>query len=206
VQIDGRPAFVVVCERQPDGVIDVRDGWALAREQKAARAGEPRELDRHQWLDGRAFRPLRFDPHGRSIALVPFDPGISEAAEQARDDPDADDRKAERAAHPLAFGHDLAAALAAAKGKQQRVLVIVGSPASAPSKFMDEFVLPSAAVAAAGKGVVAVRIDGDQQREQKQRLRVETYPTLLLLDADGKELRRTVGYLHVAAVVTLLRP
>jgi thioredoxin-related protein len=49
----------------------------------------------------------------------------------------------------------------------------------------------------ASEAVVPTRVDGDDRRDLAERFDVVAYPTLLLLDPDGKEIRRHVGYLGV---------
>jgi thioredoxin-related protein len=62
---------------------------------------------------------------------------------------------------------------------------------------MDAYVYTAQAVVDAAAGVVPVKRDGDIQRELVKKYAVEAYPTLILLDAEGKELRRAVGYQSV---------
>lgn len=114
-EIAGRPAFVTITEMEMDGVFDQRDAWALARSPAALAAVGARSMEQHCWLDGIAYRPTAIDPHGRSITFERVDPGITEEQEKAKADIYKPDREAPRAAKPLAFSTDLAAALATAK-------------------------------------------------------------------------------------------
>jgi hypothetical protein len=78
-EIDGAPAWVMVTERVLDGVFDQRDSFALARDRAALARADARTLEQHAWLDGRAYRPLAIDGHGRWLTLARIDPGITEA-------------------------------------------------------------------------------------------------------------------------------
>lgn len=206
VTIDGKPAFVLVTEMRMDGVFDQRDAWALARDHGALLRADPRDLEEHAWLDGVAYRPVRIDPHGRRLSFERFDPGFTEAEETAKRDVYAPDRDAPRAKTPLAFGHDYAAALARAAQEKKRVLVDFETTWCGPCQTMNRIVYTADAVVTAAKDVVCVKVDGDEHKDLAKQYGVTGYPTLVLLDADGKELRRAVGYRGVAAMVELLKP
>lgn len=207
VEIGERPAFVLVTEMQMDGVIDQRDAWAIARDRDALLAAPARSLDRHVWLDGVAYRAVAIDGDGASLAFQAFDPGFTEAEEKDRDDIYKPDRDAERAPEPLHFGSDFAAALATAKTKagKQRVFVDFQTTWCGPCRQMEQLVYTAKDVVEAARDLVPVVLDGDEQRALVQRYAITAYPTMLLLDADGKELRRAVGYRGVAAMVAFLR-
>ena len=203
-EIGGKPASVLVTEMTMDGVFTTADAWSIARERKDLLGSGSTSLAAHCWLDGRAFRVVSVAPDGSSIVLAGFDPGTTEAEEKDRADVHKADREAKRADKPVAFGHDLAAALASAKKDGKRVFVDFETTWCGPCKQMDQWVYTAADVAAALQDAVCVKLDGDAERELVKRFAVEGYPTMLLLDADGKELRRAVGYRGVAALGTFL--
>lgn len=206
LDIDGKPAFVLITEMEMDGVFDQRDSWTLARDRASLLKSLGRGLDGHAWLDGRAYRPIAIDPDGRTLSFEPFDPGITEAEEAAKADVYAPDRNAPRAAKPLAFGKDLAAALADAKRDKKRVLVDFETTWCGPCATMNQLVYTSAPVVDAAVNVLAVKVDGDEHRDLVKRFGVSGYPTILLLDSDGTELRRAVGYRSVREMVEMLKP
>ena len=203
-EIDGKKASVLITEMEMDGVFDQRDSWALGRDHKALVMAPSRSLETHAWLDGKAYRAVRIDPAGTSLSFEAFDPGISEAQERAKEDVLAPDRQAPRAKEPLHFTTDFAAALLLAEQEKKRVLVDFQTTWCGPCKVMDDLVYKAAAVVDAAKEVLAVKLDGDVERELVKRFQVSGYPTMLLLDSDGKELRRAVGYRSVAAMVEFL--
>ena len=114
--------------------------------------------------------------------------------------------EAPRAAKPLAFGGDLAAALATAKQDKKRVFIDFQTTWCGPCRQMEQMVYTAAAVVTAADGVIAVKLDGDEQRELVKSYGVAAYPTMLLLDQDGNELKRAVGYRSVAAMVEFFKP
>ena len=200
-EFDGKPVHVLLTEAQMDGVFTAGDMWQLGADRDAMLRGDARSLATHAWVRGRAFRVAEFAPDGRSITVAPFDPGITEAEERDRADLMKADRTAKRAERPLAFGHDLAAALAEAATSHKRVFVDFETTWCGPCKQMDALVYVAADVVAAAADVIAVKVDGDEHKELVKRYGVAAYPTMLLLDEAGAVQRRAVGYQGVAAMV-----
>jgi thiol-disulfide isomerase/thioredoxin len=201
VELDGKPAHVLVTEAVMDGVFTAADSWQLARDEKAVLRADARKLDQHAWLDGKAWRLLDVAADGCSLRIESCVPELTEAQERERADTMKADREAKRAAAPMAFGHDLAAALAEAERTGKRVFVDFETTWCGPCKQMDQWVYTAASVVAAADGVIGVKLDGDQQKDLVKRYEVKGYPTLLLLDGKGAVLRREVGYRSVAQMV-----
>jgi thioredoxin 1 len=199
--IDGRPAVVMVAEATLDGRIDRQDAWSLGRDREATAAASFASLDHHCWLDGKAFRATAIDAQGGGITFESFDPGFTEAEERARNDSARVDRQAKRAPAPLVFGDDLATALRDAKAAGRRVFVDFQTTWCGPCRAMENDVYTAAAVVEAAASTIAVKLDGDVARELTKQYAVTGYPTMLLLDGDGKELKRLVGYQHVSDMV-----
>lgn len=204
-ELDKKPVHVLLTESRMDGVFTVADAWQLGADRQAMLRGDSRDLGTHNWVYGRALRITSFAPDGREITIEPFDPGVTEAEERAAADRTKADRMAKRAERPLAFGHDLAAALAEAARKQRRVFVDFETTWCGPCKVMDQLVYTAADVVAAAQDVVAVKVDGDEHKDLVKQYAVTGYPTMLLLDPSGTVLRRAVGYQGVAAMVEFLR-
>ena len=203
-EIDGSKAFVLITERVMDGVFDQRDSWFLARD-RAALLGMSRNLEDHAWLDGKAYRPVKIDRDGRSISFEEFEPQLTQEDEAAQRDPYAADRGAARAEKPVAFGHDFEAAVASAKASGKRLFVDFEATWCGPCKTMDELVYAAQAVVDAASGVVPVKVDGDVRRDLAKQFDVGAYPTMILLDAEGTEIRRAVGYRGVKAMVEFFK-
>jgi thiol:disulfide interchange protein DsbD len=101
---------------------------------------------------------------------------------------------------------DLEGALAKAKAERKLVLVDVYAEWCAQCKELDEKTWPDPAVVAwIAKNAVAVRIDTDKQRQDlAKRLEIRSYPTVLLLDAEGKEQRRILGFTKAEGMLAWL--
>ena len=91
---------------------------------------------------------------------------------------------------------DLEGALAKAKAEHKVVLVDIYAEWCAQCKELDEKTWPEASVQQwIAQNAVAIRIDTDARRKDlATKLKIASYPTVLVLDADGKELRRSLGF------------
>jgi thiol-disulfide isomerase/thioredoxin len=74
-----------------------------------------------------------------------------------------------------------------------------------PCKSLDEWIWSDADVAALlNAGYVGVKLDGDLEKDLVSRFRVEGYPTVIVLDSSGKEIRR-LSYLPSKQMLEALR-
>ena len=91
---------------------------------------------------------------------------------------------------------DLEGALAKAKAEHKLVLVDIYAEWCAQCKELDEKTWSDPAVKAwIQQNAIAIRIDTDARRKDlAEKLQIHSYPTVLLLDADGRELRRSLGF------------
>lgn len=97
---------------------------------------------------------------------------------------------------------DLEGALAKAKLEGKVVLVDIYAEWCAQCHELDEKTWPDAGIQAwIAANAVAVRIDTDKVRpDLAAKLRIGSYPTVLVLDGDGKELKRILGFQKAAAM------
>ena len=91
---------------------------------------------------------------------------------------------------------DLEGALVKAKAERKVVLVDIYAEWCAQCKELDEKTWPEAGVKQwLAQNAVAIRIDTDAKRKDlATKLQIRSYPTVLLLDAEGRELRRSLGF------------
>ena len=91
---------------------------------------------------------------------------------------------------------DLEGALVKAKAERKVVLVDIYAEWCAQCKELDEKTWPEAGVKQwLAQNAVAIRIDTDAKRKDlATKLQIRSYPTVILLDAEGRELRRSLGF------------
>lgn len=205
VSIEGKPAYVLVTEMVMDGVFDQRDSWFLARDRTKLLGAMSRQLQDHAWLDSKAYRLTHLDPDGLNITFEQVDPGITEADELAKRDLYADDKAAARAPKPLQFLHSFEDASKESAKNKKPMLIDFETTWCGPCKQMDELVYTAQSVVTAGEKLVRVKVDGDLRKDLTKKFNVGAYPTMIVLDAKGKELRRVVGYQSVVAMTEFLK-
>jgi len=105
----------------------------------------------------------------------------------------------------ISWRGDLGVALAEARSANKRVLVDFSASWCPPCIAMKHEVWPDADVARAiGAGYVPLMVDADHDEGLSARYQVESIPTLLLLDADGRVVKRNNGFLPKSGMLRFL--
>ncbi len=114
---------------------------------------------------------------------------------------------AAREAHAGWLEQDLEGALARAKAEKKLVLVDIYAEWCAQCKELDEKTWPEASVKQwLTQNAVAIRIDTDAKRQDlAEKLKIRSYPTVILLDAEGRELRRILGFQKPESMLSWLQ-
>jgi thiol-disulfide isomerase/thioredoxin len=201
VRLEGTEAIVLLTENAMDGVFDRADSWALASADSVNDVLLPeysRSVEEHSWLFEQAYRVEEVDVSGRKVVLTPFDPGITRAAEEEMNDHLKVDQEAARSGRTVAFLHDFSEAEARARQEGKALFIDFETTWCGPCKIMDEWVYTADQVVDASTRVIAVKVDGDDHPELKERFGVSGFPTMIILDPVGEELRRLSGYVNVA--------
>ena len=207
VVLDGTEAVVLVTEGVMDGVYEFTDSWALASRDSARDVLRPAyagTMEEHLWLFEQAYQVVEVDPSGRRLVIAPFDPGITRTAEEEMNDHLKVDREAARSGRTVAFLHQFEEAEGLARKEGKPLFIDFETTWCGPCKIMDEWVYTADAVVDAATSTIAVKVDGDERLDLKDRFGVSGFPTVILVDSDGRELRRMSGYVNVADMTEFL--
>lgn len=202
-RLGGAPAYVVLSDSNNDGVLGPGDWWELRAE--GSKAADSRNVGDFAWAGGQAWKLETEGTSGRRAKLVAFDPGITEEEDSIKRDLFREDRLAERSAKPVAFRKDIDAALKDAAHRRSACFLKFETDWCGPCKLMTSFVFTAKAVADAADGLTCLVIDGDARKDLTERHAVNAYPTGILLDADGREIARYVGYQSVKETTAFLK-
>lgn len=96
-------------------------------------------------------------------------------------------------------------ALAEAKASGKPVMIDFFATWCGPCKMLDKHTYTDAKVVEQSRSLVAVRIDVDQNQKLAQKYRVESIPTIVFLNSQGKEVRREVGFIAAPKMLEQMR-
>lgn len=202
--INGTPALVAAMDDN-NAIWDKDDMWSVIEASapdaatKVLSINEARGTNRLMFVNSGTRETVLefrgFSPDGRSIEFAVVDKPVTKAADRKPDDMLAPERSRPRTKVPLEWSHSLAPALAKAKAEKKLVFIDFETTWCGPCKSMDEWIWTDADVAATlSAGFVGVKLDGDIEKAIVAKYKVAGYPTMLVVDAAGKEVWRAVGY------------
>ena len=194
IELAGKKCVVAVKERDHDGELSKADHWGITIDGERGLRDIDGQIGEYAWVGEIPYRIVSFDPDGSNVVFEAFDLGMTRAEDEERRDPYSADKKAARAKQPVLFLHDYQEALEVAEENGQLVLVDFETTWCGPCKMMDRYVYTAKSVVDAGKNVVWLKLDGDEEKELVEQFAIEAYPTLLLIDSSGKVLGRRRGY------------
>ena len=207
VKLGDQTCTVVISDLDLDGSFTEADAWGIGSTPNSART--PRNsvysVGKHAWFDTVAFQVTSIDINGGTMKFRAVDVGVTQAEEKAKADPYAKDRLVPRSEKPVEFLHDYEEALALAKREDKQVVIDFVTTWCGPCKMMDQLVYSSQPIYDKSEDVIFLKLDGDDERELNKQYQVEAYPTVILLDSDGQEIRRRTGYQSVSKLLEFLK-
>ncbi|MCJ7581079.1 MAG: thioredoxin family protein [Candidatus Aminicenantes bacterium] len=207
LELDGVPAVILLTEMEMNGIYDTQDSWALAEAENSNdlyESANSRSLLNHGWLGENAYKIKSLHPSGRKVELEAYDPGITRADEDRARDTIAVDREAARSGKEVNFSHDYENSVKLAMDQGKLLFIDFETTWCGPCRTMDQFVYTADLTVEAFENILAVKVDGDVNRELVKKYDVKAYPTLIILSSKGKILAKKVGYLSVADIVAFV--
>ncbi|HEX3927388.1 MAG TPA: thioredoxin family protein [Gemmatimonadales bacterium] len=218
--INGVPALVAAMDADNDAIFTRDDSWSVlgAAEPGAEKAvlsiNEARPTNRLMFVPSGGkdlvlqFRS--FSPDGRSVDFAVIDRPVTKLQDRGPDDLLKDERSRPRTVAPVVWGHgskDFDAAVAKARTTGLKVLLDFEATWCGPCHTMDQWIWNDADVARQiNAGYLGVKIDVDLEKGLVKRFQTRGYPTMILLDPAGKELKRVEGYQSSREMLALLSP
>lgn len=99
---------------------------------------------------------------------------------------------------------ELRPAMAKAKETGRPIMIDFYATWCGPCKLLDAKTYSDDRVAAASTNWLMVRIDVDKNQGLSQYYSINSIPTIVLLNAEGKEVRRETGFIEVGPMLTLM--
>ncbi|MBL0169951.1 MAG: thioredoxin family protein [Gemmatimonadaceae bacterium] len=216
VTVNGVSALVAAMDGDNNAIFNKDDMWSVLTasapdaEKAVLSIGEARATNRLMFVStGAKDIPLEFrsfTPDGSAMTFVVVPRAITKVADRAPDDMVREERARPRTDAPFAWGKDVDAAVALAKTGGRKVFIDFEATWCGPCHTMDQWVWNDVDVALQlNAGFIGVKVDADLQKALVKRLKISGYPTMMMMDADGKELQRVVGYQSSKEILGFLK-
>jgi thiol-disulfide isomerase/thioredoxin len=208
LELDGIPAVIMLAEMEMDGIYDSLDSWALATAERIKdlyESSNSRSILDQAWLGEKAYKIKSVHPSGREVELETYDPGISRSDEERARDTYAVDREADRSGKRVEFFHNYQESLKQAKEQDKLLFIDFETIWCGPCKTMDEYVYTADRTVEAFRNILAIKVDGDENRELVKKFDIKAYPTMIILSSKGKILGKRVGYQSVEDIVNFIK-
>jgi len=121
----------------------------------------------------------------------------------------------EKKGQPIAFVYDHAAGLELARQSRKPSLIFFSVPDNVGSQRMMDTTFTDDEIKRLAERLVCIHVDGSQETTLCEAMEISSFPTIILFNANGMEVRRLVGrqtpdqlavQIHVLLQATALRP
>jgi thiol-disulfide isomerase/thioredoxin len=206
--LDSVKTSIMLTEGLMDGIIDSNDYWALAPKGDRKLLFESNNcysISHHAWINDKAYKILEVDASGLKVILEAYDPGMTLQEERIMEDPYYEDKIAKRSGLKVDFLHDYELALQKAIKENKNLFIDFETTWCGPCKQMDNLVYNTDAIVQATQDYIAVKVDGDKNPQLVDKYKVDSYPSLIIVDTEGNIVKRASGYHSVKMLKELLR-
>ena len=192
-EIESVKHHVYVSDMTNDGLITEKDLWGVSAEGIREKRSSRRISD-FVWVNGKAWKIKLGNDRGTQATLIEHKSDVSQKEDEDSRNPYKADQDAARAAKPLQFETDYQLASEKARIEKKPLFIKFETTWCVPCHMMTRYVFSAKDVVEAAKDIVCLKVDGDVQKDLVTKYKIKGYPNLLLLDSNGKELKRVVGY------------
>lgn len=203
-QSESTKHHVLVRDMTNDGFIKKHDFWTISAE-GIEESNKMTPISKHLWSNGKAWKIELLDDRGYQVKVKSFNSGSTEQEDKKANDPYQADKELKRAEQPLHFWENYQEALATAHNQNKQVLIKFETTWCGPCHAMNRLVFTTQDVVDAAQDTVCLKIDGDKHQDLVKKYKIRGYPSLILLDVKGNEIKRASGYQSSAQMINFLK-
>lgn len=187
-----------------DALITDADYWGITAE--GVKAKTPvRSIKDFAWANGKAWKIKLGNTQGTNLTLRQHHTDKTEQQDKNARNPYFEDEKLARAEKPLYFAKDYQKALEQARKEKKPLFIKFETTWCGPCYKMTNLVFNAQTVVDAAKDVICLKIDGDEHKDLVEKYKITGYPHLLILDSNGKIIKRASGYQTAKKTIELIQ-
>ncbi len=190
VTIDGTTYLVLLHDLTNDASISTNDRWIIKTKDAKRADNRSRTIKDYNWANGSAWNIIVTSAKGSSAILKKFNTKLTLKEDTEKRDFWFEDKKQPRADKPFTTLTDHAAATKQAADEKKNLILKFETTWCGPCKVINSYVLPQKRIVEASKDYIWLKLDGDKERDLVAKHKVTSYPTFIILNSEGKELKR----------------